>query len=106
MLGLHSSAHFASANRDAIVIPSANLDRLTVSRHVVSRIIAHSILADSSSFDLPLPSDERHGPGSPLVHRFWVSNLFTAFWLSSGLGRVHLSSEPYPLLLGDTAGPG
>jgi hypothetical protein len=79
MLGLYSSAHFASANRDAIVTPSANLDRLALRRHVVSRIIAHSILADSSSFDLPLPSDEGHGPDSPLVHRFWVSNLFAAF---------------------------
>lgn len=106
ILGLYSSDRFASANRDAIVTPSANPDRLIVRGHIVSRIGAHSILLESSSFDLPLPSDEVHGPDSPLVHRFWDINPFAALWLSSGLARAHKAGAPYPQLLSEFAGSG
>jgi hypothetical protein len=101
ILGLYTSDHFASANRDAIVTPSPNPDRLTVRGNVVSRIVAYSILLDSSSFDLPLPCDEVHGPDWPLVHRFLDINPFAALWLSSGLARVHKAGHPYLQLLGE-----
>ncbi|KAL5319190.1 hypothetical protein ACEPPN_012239 [Leptodophora sp. 'Broadleaf-Isolate-01'] len=106
ILGLYTSDHFASANRDAIVTPSANPNRLIIRGHIVSRIVSHSILLESSSFDLPLPSNEVHGPDSSLVHRFWDHNPFAALWLSSGLARVHKAGRPYPQLLGEFAGSG
>ncbi|KAH7061687.1 heterokaryon incompatibility protein-domain-containing protein [Paraphoma chrysanthemicola] len=106
ILGLYSSSHFASANRKAILTSPSNPNRLIVRGHIVSRIVATSCLLDGSSFDLPLPPDEIHGPDSPEVHKFWDSNPFAVLWLASNLGKRHLVGHQYPQLLNEFAGSG
>jgi hypothetical protein len=106
ILGLYTSNHFASANRNAIISPSANPNRLIVRGHIVSRIVAHTVLLSSLSFDLPLPTEGSYGPDSPLVQGFWDSNPIAATWLSSGLARVHLGGHQYPQILSEFAGSG
>jgi len=106
ILGLYTSNHFASANRNAIMSPSANPNKLIVLGHIVSRIVAHTVLLSSLSFDLPLPTEGSHGPNSPFVQGFWDSNQIAATWLSSGLARVHLADHQYPQILSEVAGSG
>lgn len=57
ILGLYNGDHFASANKDAIVKPPPpNVQNtLTVRGTLITRIMHHTELLESTSFDLPSP---------------------------------------------------
>ncbi|KAL5381415.1 hypothetical protein DPSP01_007129 [Paraphaeosphaeria sporulosa] len=85
-LGWYISAHFAAANKDAILTPPPSLrNALTVRGSLITRITQHTGLLKPSSFDLPLPSpagdEPSFGPSSPHVQSFWDNNPIATTWL-------------------------
>ncbi|OAG08763.1 HET-domain-containing protein [Paraphaeosphaeria sporulosa] len=85
-LGWYTSAHFAAANKDAILTPPPSLrNALTVRGSLITRITQHTGLLKPSSFDLPLPSpagdEPSFGPSSPHVQSFWDNNPIATTWL-------------------------
>jgi hypothetical protein len=96
ILGLYSSNHFASANKDVILTPPPpNIQNtLTVRGTLITRIIKHTDLLGSSSFDLSLPTTII-GPDSPLVQHLWETNPIAKTWL---LNLKDADPESYPIL--------
>ncbi|KAL8818725.1 MAG: hypothetical protein Q9223_002697 [Gallowayella weberi] len=79
VLGLFTSNHFASANRDAVVLPSApdDLDTLTVRGQIVSKVTFTSSLCHPSSFDCKPLSGLEFFTASNAVRDTWVQeNLY------------------------------
>ena len=95
ILGLLTSNHFASANKDVIVTPRPNIENgLTVRGTLVTRIVNHSDLLEYSSFDLSLPATIV-GPDSHFVQGLWDTNPIAKTWL---LNLQDQDPESSPLL--------
>jgi len=92
-LGLYSSKHFASANRDVILTPLNGQNTLTIRGRLVTRITTNTDLLDSSCFNLNLPSTMA-GPDSPFVQNLWNTNPIAKTWL---LHLKDLDPESYPI---------
>lgn len=84
ILGLYSSKHFASANKRVILTPPpGNLrDTLIIRGRLVTRIIKHTELLDSASFDLSL-TQTTVGPESSTVQDRWITNPIANTWLAN-----------------------
>lgn len=103
ILGLYNSNHFASANKDVIVTPPRNNENtLTLRGTLVTRVVQHTDLLDSSSFDLSLPATIV-GPDSPLVQGLWDTNPIAKTWL---LNRLYEDPKSYPVLPSYSIGTG
>ncbi|RYP07574.1 hypothetical protein DL765_009111 [Monosporascus sp. GIB2] len=96
VLGLSTSTHFASSNKDVILTPSppAQLDTLIVRGALISRAVHHTGLLEPSSFDLPLPDTTVVGPDSSEVQNKWTTNPIAKMWLQK-LVTEHPESYPF-----------
>lgn len=98
ILGLYNSTHFASGNKDAIVTPPPPdvQNTLTVRGTLITRIVNHTDLLESASFDLSSPENVAD-PSSPSAQQqqSWGKNPIAQTWQSY---LANVDPESYPLL--------
>lgn len=102
-LGLYNSTHIASANKDVILSSRPNVaNSLTVRGTLITRIVKHTALLESSCFDLSLP-ETIIGPESPVVRGLWDTNPIAKTWLSNLKDEDPESYPVLPLLTAESA---
>lgn len=96
ILGLYNSTHLTSANKEAIITPPPpNIQNtLTVRGTLITRIMHHKNLLESSSFDLsPSPATTSSSPDNS--ENLWKTNPIAQIWQKY---LADVDPDSYPIL--------